>query len=182
MNSETVIKQNIENALKAFDNQPIRDPATHLLDVLGYRSPRISNDALDTEKSNNLLESAFETANPFKKLRFEKWQSYSRILQITDAEINRQQTPEQQFLFESTDIDENLRTSYIFVAVELDGPAFTRTQLADITRFICKEAPYSIMVLFRYSDYLSLAIINRRHHKRDTSKQVLEKVTLIKGY
>ena len=34
--------------------------------------------------------------------------------------------------------------------------------------------------MFRYSDYLSLAIINRRHHKRDKTKQVLEKVTLIK--
>ena len=101
-------------------------------------------------------------------------------MQITDEEINQQQTPERQFLFESTNINENLRTSYMFVAVELEGDAFTRTQLADITRFICREAPYSIMVVFRYSDYLSLAIINRRHHKRDKTKQVLEKVTLIK--
>ena len=180
MNSERTIKQNIENALKEFDSQPIRDDATQLLDILGYRSKRISNDALDNEKYNNLLESALETSNPSKKLRLEKWQSYSRIMQITDEEINQQRTPEQQFLFESTDINENLRTSYMFVAVELDGPAFTRTQLADITRFICKEVPYSIMVMFRYSDYLSLAIINRRHHKRDKSRQVLEKVTLIK--
>ena len=94
--------------------------------------------------------------------------------------LTQQQTPERQFLFESTNINENLRTSYMFVAVELEGDAFTRTQLADITRFICREAPYSIMVVFRYSDYLSLAIINRRHHKRDKTKQVLEKVTLIK--
>ena len=180
MNSERTIKQNIENALKEFDSQPIRDAATQLLDILGYRSKRISNDALDNEKYNNLLESALETSNPSKKLRLEKWQSYSRIMQITDEEINQQRTPERQFLFESTNINENLRTSYMFVAVELDGPAFTRTQLADITRFICKEVPYSIMVMFRYSDYLSLAIINRRHHKRDKSRQVLEKVTLIK--
>ena len=180
MNSERKIKQDIENALKKFDSQPIRDAATRLLDILGYRSKRISNDALDNEKYDNLFESAFETSNPFKKLCLEKWQNYSRIMQITDEEINQQQTPERQFLFESTNINENLRTSYMFVAVELEGDAFTRTQLADITRFICREAPYSIMVVFRYSDYLSLAIINRRHHKRDKTKQVLEKVTLIK--
>ncbi len=179
MNSET-IKQNIENALKEFNSQPIRNAATQLLDVLGYRSKRISNDALDNEKYNNLRESALATANPFKKLRLEKWQNYSRIMQITDEEINQQRTPEQQFLFDSADINENLRTSYMFVGLEIDGPAFTRTQLADITRFICKEVSYSIMVMFRYSDYLSLAIINRRHHKRDKSRQVLEKVTLIK--
>ena len=180
MNSEITIKQNIENALKEFDSQPIRDAATRLLDILGYRSKRISNDELDNEKYNNLFESAFETSNPFKKLRLEKWQSYRRIMQITDEEINQQRTPERQFLFESTNINENLRTSYMFVAVELDGNAFTRTQLADITRFICQKAPYSITVMFRYGDYLSLAIINRRHHKRDKTKQVLEKVTLIK--
>ena len=182
MNSEISIKTNIENALNNFlDEQlPLRDAAMKLLNTLGYHSKRISNNALDNEKHNNLLESALKTANPSKKLRLEKWQSYSRIMQITDAEINQQRTPEQRFLFESADINENLRTSYMFVAVELDGPAFTRTQLADITRFICKETPYSIMVMFRYSDYLSLAIINRRHHKRDKAKQVLEKVTLIK--
>ena len=180
MNSERTIKQNIENALKEFDSQPIRDAAIRLLDILGYRSKRISNDELDNEKYNTLFESALETSNPSKKLRLEKWQSYSRIMQITDEEINQQRTPERQFLFESTNINENLRTSYMFVAVELEGDAFTRTQLADITRFICKKAPYSIMVMFRYSDYLSLAIINRRHHKRDKTKQVLEKVTLIK--
>ena len=180
MNSERKIKQDIENALKEFDSQPIRDAATRLLDILGYRSKRISNDALDNEKYNNLFESAFETSNPFKKLCLEKWQSYRRIMQITDEEINQQRTPERQFLFDSTNINENLRTSYMFVAVELEGDAFTRTQLADITRFICQKAPYSIMVMFRYGDYLSLAIINRRHHEQNKTKQVLEKVTLIK--
>ena len=180
MNSEVTIKKKIENVLKEFDTQPIRDAATQLLDILGYRSKRISNDALDNEKYNKLLESALETTNPSKKLCIEKWQSYRRIMQITDEEIKQQQTPDQQFLFESTDINENLRTSYMFVAVELDGAAFTRTQLADITRFLCRKTPYSIMVMFRYGDYLSLAIINRRHHKQDKTKQVLEKVTLIK--
>ncbi len=180
MNSEVTIKRKIENVLKEFDTPPIRDAATQLLDILGYHSKRISNDALDNEKYNKLLESALETSNPSKKLCIEKWQSYRRIIQITDEEIKQQQTPDQQFLFESTDINENLRTSYMFVAVQLDGPAFTRTQLADITRFLCRKTPYSIMVMFRYGDYLSLAIINRRHHKQDKTKQVLEKVTLIK--
>ena len=36
------------------------------------------------------------------------------------------------------------------------------------------------MLLFRYGAFLTLAIINRREHQRDPSKQVLEKVTLIK--
>ena len=36
------------------------------------------------------------------------------------------------------------------------------------------------MMIFRYGDVLTLAIINRRSNLRDTTKQVLEKVTLIK--
>ena len=36
------------------------------------------------------------------------------------------------------------------------------------------------MLLFRHGDTLTLAVINRRLHKRDEAKDVLEKVTLIK--
>ena len=36
------------------------------------------------------------------------------------------------------------------------------------------------MIVFRYGAVITLAIVNRRHHKRAPNKQVLEKVTLIK--
>ena len=101
-------------------------------------------------------------------------------MQVTDAEINQQITPEQGSLFESSGIDDMLRTSYMFVAVQLSKDTYTRTQLADITRFINKEFQKPIMVIFRYGAVLTLAIINRRPNLRDRTKQVLEKVTLIK--
>jgi len=37
-----------------------------------------------------------------------------------------------------------------------------------------------VLVLFKHGETLTLALINRRLHKRDESKDVLEKVTLIK--
>ena len=37
MNSE-IIKKNIEKALNNFDNQPLREAATNLLNTLGYYS------------------------------------------------------------------------------------------------------------------------------------------------
>jgi hypothetical protein len=40
--------------------------------------------------------------------------------------------------------------------------------------------PMPAMLLFRHGDTLTLAVIPRRLHKRDESKDVLEKVTLIK--
>ena len=182
MNSEISVKQEIENALKKFldEQMPLRDAATHLLNTLGYYSQRVGNDEIDNDRSDRLVESALLTANPTDKLRIDDWDSFCQIMQVTDAEINQQVTPEQGNLFESSGIDDMLRTSYMFVAVQLSKDTYTRTQLADITRFINKEFQKPIMVIFRYGAVLTLAIINRRPNLRDRTKQVLEKVTLIK--
>ena len=182
MNSEIGVKQEIENALKKFldEQMPLRDAATHLLNTLGYYSQRVGNDEIDNDRSDRLVESALLTANPTDKLRIDDWDSFCQIMQVTDAEINQQVTPEQGSLFESSGIDDMLRTSYMFVAVQLSKDTYTRTQLADITRFINKEFQKPIMVIFRYGAVLTLAIINRRPNLRDRTKQVLEKVTLIK--
>ena len=37
-----------------------------------------------------------------------------------------------------------------------------------------------VMVLFKYGGYLTLSVIKRRLHKKDESRDVLKKVTLIK--
>ena len=62
----------------------------------------------------------------------------------------------------------------------LTGKTYTRTQLANIMRFMSMRIPQPFMVMFRYGSVLTLGIINRRQSKRDDKKQVLEKVTLIK--
>ena len=180
MNSEITIKQNIENNLKNFDKRPLREAATKLLNTLGYYSKRVGNDEIDNERFDRIFESAINTANPSDKLRIDEWQSFFQIMQVADEEINQQIAPEQGSLFESAQIDNMLRTSYMFVTVQLTKNTYTRTQLADITRFINKEFEKSIMVIFRYGAVLSFAIINRRPNLRNTTKQVLEKVTLIK--
>ena len=180
MNSEITIRQNIENTLKNFDQQPLREAATALLNTLGYYSKRVGNDEIDSERFDRVFESALDTANPYEKLRIEEWQTFFQIMQVADEEINRQIAPKQDSLFESTQIDDALRTSYMFVVVQLTKGTYTRTQLANITRFINKAFEKSIMVIFRYGVVLSLAIINRRPNLRDDNKQVLEKVTLIK--
>ena len=180
MNSEISVRQDIENALKTFGQQPLRDAATKLLNTLGYHSQRVGNDAIDTDRYDRLVESALVTANPSDKLRINDWDSFYQIMQVADDEINQQMHPLQGALFESTGIDEMLRTSYMFVTVQLTANTYTRTQLANITRFINKELDKPVMVIFRYGDVITLAVINRRPNLIDATKQVLEKVTLIK--
>ena len=184
MNSET-IRHNIEANLQNFDQHPLREAATTFLNTLGYYSKLVGNDGIDNDRFERLIETALETANPSQRLRIDDWQSFYQILQVTDNEINEQITG-QPPLFESSAIDEALMTSYMFVAMRLAGDSYTRTQLADITRFINinitqdKRARRPIMVIFRYGSVLTLAIINRRAHNLDPSKRVLEKVTFIK--
>ena len=175
MNSELSIKQDIENALNDFldDQQSLRDTSTNLLNTLGYYSKRVGTDGPDFERFDRFIASAFETANPTDKLCIDDWESFHIIFQVSDEEI-------QQSLFQSTGIDDKLRTSYMFVTLKLTGESYTRTQLANITRFINKEFDLPVMVIFRYGNVLTLAIINMREHKIDPSKKVLEKVTLIK--
>ena len=182
MNSEISIKRNIENALNNFleDQQSLRDASTKLLNTLGYYSNRVGTDELDNVRFERLIDTALETANPSERLRIEDWQFFYRIMQVADDEINQQRTPDQGSLFESSGIDDALRTSYMFVTVQLVANTYTRTQLANITRFINKELDKPIMVIFRYGDVLTIAIINRRPNLVDETKQVLEKVTLIK--
>ena len=173
MNSEITVKQSIENTLKNFDNQPVRDAAMKLLNTLGYHSKRISNEEFDAERFNRLLNSALETTNPSQKLCIDDWKDFNIIFQISDDEI-------QNSMYQEDEIEDDLLTSYMFVTVQLKDKNYTRTQLADITRFINKEFDKPIMVIFRYDAVLSLAIINRRRNLVDPSKRVLEKVTLIK--
>ena len=181
MNSEITIKQNIENALNNFlDNQQsLRDAAKEFLNTLGYYSGYISSDELDKPRYDRIKESAEKTSNPFDRLCLKDWEPFSQVMQVTDAEINAQLITETTH-FESKAIDNELRSSYMFIAMPLTAEDYTRTQLANIMRFMSMRIPQPFMVLFRYGSVLTLGIINRRQSKRDDKKQVLEKVTLIK--
>lgn len=179
MNSEITIKQNIENVLKNFDNQPLREAATTLLNTLGYHSGLVGSDEIDKPRYDRIKEAAKKTANPPERLCIKDWKPFSQILQVTDTEINAQLTDESPH-FKSKTIDTKLRSSYMFITMPLAGDTYIRTQLSNITRFMGMRIPQPFMMIFRYSDVITLAIINRRHNLRDTTKQVLEKVTLIK--
>ncbi|KXK30064.1 MAG: hypothetical protein UZ01_01537 [Candidatus Brocadia sinica] len=66
------------------------------------------------------------------------------------------------------------------MAIELKNKHYDRGRLSQITREVNKLFPMPVMILFKHGNTLTLSVINRRLHKRDKSKDVLEKVTLIK--
>jgi len=109
------------------------------------------------------------------------WQSVDFLFQLTDDEVRATAGGNQQFLFDSKgNYNGTAMESYLFIAIALDKPHYKRSELSDITRAVNRLFPMPVMVLFRHGETLSLAVIRRRLHKREESRDVLEKVTLIK--
>jgi len=172
------LKQAIQSALSAFEKKPLADAALDLLGTLGYRSERRLRLMPNSAKQFQAEFDANSRLNADAAL-VSDWKSVDLLIQITDNEI-REAIKGTKDMFASKKLDDKDIRSYLFFAVELKGKQYTRTQLAGITREINKLFPMPVMVVFRYDEVVSLAIIARRINKRDGSKDVLEKVTLIK--
>ena len=170
----TDLRENIQSALADFQSLPLPDAARRLFGVLGYESERTIplrgvKDFLTTfDPQGRLTPKEQETLSNLSSLHL--------LFQLSDAELTHQSG-----LFDSkTAIDGTLIQSYLFFAAELPAGHYNRTTLSNIARAINKPLPMPALVLIRHGDSISLAIVHRRLHKREQSKDVLEKVTLIK--
>src|SRR5215213_9024450 len=172
----------IEIRLRAFRSGAFADNAVKLLNALGYRSDITLGYELGT--AAGLLELA-NRKDFFShvKARPEEWLSVDFLFQLTDEEVRSY--GQTALDFDTKKLDVNSATqieTYIFFSIELkpkeDG--YSRTVLADITREINRLFPMPALILFKHGDTLTLSVINRRLHKRDAARDVLEKVTLIK--
>lgn len=170
------LRQNIEQALKAFQDTPLQQSALNLFGKLGYRSNKTLPTPLET--ADRFVESFNKdgTMNT-KRAMLDEWESINLLFQLTDNEV---EDVDQGRLFDSSEVD-MLMDSYLFFVVKLCRPYYTRTKLAQITREINKpERMPPAMVLFQHGEKLTFAVIDRRPDKRDRSRNVLEKVTLLK--
>ena len=175
--NELHTQKNIEQALKNFQRGALIINAKNLLNALGYESE------LTIDFESNLAEEFIEYFDEFGKLNTERamvdeWESIDFLFQLTEEEISG--TGQTRIAFKNRQFDDTIMESYVFFAVKLKESHYTRTQLSMITREINKPMPMPAMILFQHGQDLSLAVIDRRLGKRDPSKDVLEKVTLIK--
>ena len=157
---------------------PLREGAAALLGVLGYRSRR-TVDVESVAEFRDLLDSADSSRSLTGRQRtlFEPWRAVEIVFQITDSEIGRQS----DLLDDAAaGFDSGRAKSFLFVAVDLKDGAYTRTQLADTARAVNRGFAMPVVVLFRHGSAVTLAAVHRRAHKRDTDRDVLEKVTLVK--
>ena len=175
--NELRTKKNIKQALKDFQRGALIINAGNLLNTLGYESE------LTIDFESNLAEEFIEYFDEFGKLNRERamvdeWESIDFLFQLTEEEVSG--TGQTRIAFKNRQFDDTIMESYVFFALKLKESHYTRTQLSTITREINKPMPMPAMILFQHGQDLSLAVIDRRLGKRDPSKDVLEKVTLIK--
>jgi hypothetical protein len=174
------LKKSIETALKAFATKPMAEAATGLFDVLGYRSEKRL--ALKPNTPKNFLDT-FGRERPFnsEQALMSEWLSVDFLFQLTDEEVRAVALGDQSSFFGSSNAyDGEAFESYLFFAIGLKPRTYTRTELSTITRVVNRLFSMPVFLLFCHGDSATLSVIRRRLHKRDESKDVLEKITLIK--
>lgn len=170
-----MLKQEIGDALGCLaSGEPLRKSTADLLGVLGYKSER----TLDTGNVREFLEGLKASTELTEKqlVLFESWHAVEIVFQFTGGEIFKQQGE----LFDNSGFDEGRIESFLFLAVELEKPTYGRTQLTEMTRAVNRLFRMPVIVLFRHGSTVTLAAVHRRPHRRDSDRDVLERVTLVK--
>ena len=172
--NELQMRKSIEQTLKNFQHEPLLTNARKLFNTLGYHSKRTL--PIPLKNPDDFVEE-FDRKGKLNtgRAEFDEWESIDLLFQLTGEEITQSAQDTPDF------VDRSLYQSYLFFVLKLQGTDYTRTQLSQITREINKLSDMPpAMVLFQHGGKLTFAVIGRRLHKRDESKNVLEKVTLLK--
>ena len=99
------------------------------------------------------------------------------MFQVRSEEIAPNDQPT---LFESPAFDKGYVRSFMFFAIELKDSDYPRGKYAQFTREVNKRFIMPIVVFFRVENRLTIGFVGRRQDKRDSDRDVLEQVTLIK--
>ena len=174
MTDEEIKKREIESALAAIASGDFLQTSKELLEVLGYRSEL--TDKLPETVDGFIKELPARNKNTKTEQEFRNnVQSVDLVFQVTSDEI----TSDQLTLFKLR-FDKGNTKSFMFFTVELKDKDYPRGKYAQFTREINKRMVMPVVVLFRAGNRLTIAFVRRRPNQIDESKDVLEKVTLIK--
>jgi len=167
-------KKAIQAAINAFSKGDLTSNALNLFKALGYNTERQAPLDRPTRQEFKETYGVNNKLNEDKAL-FSDWRYIDLLFQLSKDEILKQTS-----LFDNNKVDRTIIETYLFFVIELAKDRYSRTELANITREVNKLFPMPAMLLFKHGQTLTLSVINRRLHKKDDNKDVLEKVSLIK--
>ncbi|MCY3627114.1 MAG: Eco57I restriction-modification methylase domain-containing protein, partial [Gammaproteobacteria bacterium] len=165
----TELRENIGIALRKLGDKrtPFRIAVLSLLTTLGYMSDRTSE--LGGVKG---FKSEAGTLRDRDLKLVDDWNDCQIVFQITSSEIQGKH---------ETEIVSNYIHSFLFIAVELNpSKSYSRGYITKATRLINSVWKVPVIVVFRHDKYITVSVIHRRANKKDSDKDVLEHVTLIK--
>ena len=169
------IKNNIKQSLQAFVGEtPLPQAARDFFGTIGYHSDRTL--ALDGAPKTFFT----EFPHPSRKITqsekdfIRKVNAVHFIFQLANDDL-----VEQDNLFNERNDDK--QQSFMFVAADLAEQQYTRSDYATLTREISKRFAMPVFVLFRHTDFVSLAFAHRRpSRKPGHNRDVLGKVSLLR--
>lgn len=175
MTTEQEIKKSIRQKILTFDSDKLYESSVSLLNSFGYKSNKIFKlTPPNVEGFSTFFDLSVNNFNR-EKACLQEWEKVDVIFQLTGEELS-----DQENMFSIGQIDNKIIESFLFIAIRLKHSDYTRSLLARITREVNKLTSMPSMIIFCYDDYLTLSVIDRRLNKKDSAKDVLEKVTLIK--
>lgn len=166
------LKEQIQEALTSFGSGNLAANATRLLNILGYKSERTFQLSPNNYKGFADMFQSVPSNFDTEKAKVKDWQTIDIIFQLTEDDIKKNHS-----LFETKKYSDKIIESYLFFALSLTGDKYTRGDLVRITREINKLTPMPAMILFKYNNYLTIAVIDRRLHKRESTKGRAQKMS-----
>ena len=172
-------REAIQGALAAGASRRLENAAVLLLNCLGYRSDRVlpgqSGRLEDLPEAFGVRTRNTQAAKAFR----EEATSVHVLFQVGDDEIS--ESAQTSLLRPAAEFDEGSTRSFLFVAVELRGGSYSRTSYSQFAREMNQGLGVPAFVLFRSnSGLLTLAFVDRRRHRRDSTRDVLGRVSLIR--
>ncbi|MFH1422374.1 MAG: hypothetical protein ABIH42_06650 [Planctomycetota bacterium] len=169
------IKKDIIFSLQSFSGGNLTEHALKLFQALGYNTERQA--PLHKPTFAEFKDSYIFATSKFNEAKalVQDWKYVDLLFQLSKEEVLKQTS-----LFDTKKVDRTVIETYLFFVIELSKEQYSRTQLSLITREVNRLFPMPVMILFKHGSTLTLSVINRRLHKIDESKDVLEKVTQIK--
>ena len=177
------LKDIVKASVISFSKSSLRDNAINLFKSLGYNTNK--DLCLEVNTFEGFEEDFLEESKGFNKEKAlsKEWEKVELLFQLTNEEVEFSNTTGQQYFIIKKSATEEVKStikSLLFFAIELGKKTYSSRELSDISREINKVFLTPIILIFKYGDYITLSLIDRRINKNDETKDVLEKVTLIK--
>lgn len=164
----------ILSSLQSFTEGPFEGACLSLWKTLGYESDRLNDGTFPSAPNEFWALINRESALSKENASFDDWLSVHFLFQLADEDIKIGSTRQGSLLEASKEYDKGQIESFLFIAIRLTKPEYSRTQLSKITREVNRAFKMPVIVLFQHGEALSIVVIDRRTNKRDSSRDVID--------